>query len=224
MTQFLAIKDIHKTYGTISEPTEVLKGVALSVSEGETLGILGSSGAGKSTLLNILGTLEKPSSGCVIFEGRDLSTLSEKELAVFRNQVLGFIFQFHHLLGDFTALENVMMPLLIRGVDRVVAKKEAEAFLDKVGLSLRAGHRPGQLSGGEQQRVALARALVTRPRLLLADEPTGNLDHENGEKVFDLLLGLNRELRTTLIVVTHNQGLVSRLNRIVTLVDGQISS
>lgn len=216
-------KNIHKIYGSDAEPTAVLKGLDLSIEAGESVAIVGSSGAGKSTLLHILGTLERPTAGQIFFDGQDLALLSDNQLAAFRNQSVGFVFQFHHLLGDFTALENIMMPLLIRGINRKTAATEALTLLQKTGLMDRAHHRPGQLSGGEQQRVALARALVAKPKLLLADEPTGNLDHENGVKIFDLLLSLNRELRTTLVVVSHNQDLANRLNRIVTIVDGKIS-
>ena len=204
--------------------TKVLKGIDLDIAEGETLAVIGPSGAGKSTLLHILGTLENPTSGEVRVGGVDLFSKGEKELSLFRNLTLGFVFQFHHLLPDFTAVENVMMPLLIRGWKTARAREAAENFLEKVGLSARATHKPGELSGGEQQRVAIARALVGGPKIVLADEPTGNLDHETGSKVFDLLLSRSKELKTTLVVVSHNEELTRKLKRTIRLVDGKIDA
>lgn len=202
--------------------TEVLKGISLSINEGEVLGIVGPSGAGKSTLLHIIGTLDAPTEGRVLFEGDDLFKLKNDAICRFRNRSIGFVFQFHHLLPDFTAIENVMMPLLIRGEPKRRASGAAGQMLQKVDLSDRGHHKPAELSGGEQQRVAIARALVGAPKVILADEPTGNLDHESGRKIFDLLLKLNKELNTTLIVVSHNEELVRRLGRTLRLVDGQI--
>ncbi len=219
----ITVTNLTKNFQENGATTEVLKGINLSITEGESLGIVGASGAGKSTLLHIIGTLEKPTAGEVLFEGKNLFNANEKALSHFRNRSLGFVFQFHHLLPDFTALENVMIPLLIGDETNQKAKSLAGEILEKVGLSGRLTHRPAQLSGGEQQRVAIARALVAKPRLVLADEPSGNLDSENGGQVFDLLLGLNRELKTTLVVVTHNEELAGRLDRVISIVDGKIS-
>src|SRR5690606_13970629 len=180
---------------------EVLRGLDLTIHEGEVVALLGKSGAGKSTLLHVLGTLDEPSSGQVFFEGEPLFERDETELAEFRNRTIGFVFQSHYLLPDFSALENTMMPLLVRRTERRKAEREAKEILERVGLGHRLDHRPGELSGGEQQRVALARALATRPRILLADEPTGNLDPRTGKDVQDLLLELNREFGTTALVV-----------------------
>lgn len=215
-------RNIEKSYVVDGVETKVLKGVDLSLEQGESLCLVGPSGAGKSTLLYLLGCLERPTRGQVIIEGRDMGRLGEEELSAFRNTRMGFVFQFHHLLPDFTALENVMMPLLIRGDTQKKSLREAQELLEEVGLSGRAHHKPSQLSGGEQQRIAVARALVTRPPFVFADEPTGNLDHENGMKVFDLLLGLNRELRSSLIVVTHNESVAGSFNRKLRLLDGVI--
>lgn len=202
--------------------TPVLKGISLKIGSGETVGIVGPSGAGKSTLLHILGTLLPPTAGQVLFEGEDLFSRNEGERAAFRNATIGFVFQFHHLLPDFSAVENVSLPLLIRGRPRPEAIGSARVLLEKVGLGSRMEARPAQLSGGEQQRVAIARAVVGRPRVILADEPTGNLDGGAAGKIFDLLLELNGELKTTLVAVTHNEALASRLSRRLHLVDGAI--
>lgn len=214
----LEVQNLYKEYTDEKTTTPVLKGVDLQVSEGSTLAIVGPSGSGKSTLLYILGALENPTSGTIRYKGDDLFS---QNLDVFRNKKLGFVFQFHHLLQDFTAVENIMIPLLIAKDGK--AKPKALDMLERVGLADRAEHRPGELSGGEQQRVAIARALINQPELVLADEPTGNLDLENGKKIFDLLLNLNKELKTTLLVVTHNQEFSKQLSQTVQLIHGKIS-
>ena len=202
---------------------EVLKGVDLTFSQGEKAAIVGASGVGKTTLLHILGTLDRPSTGKVSYEGKDIFTLNETDLSVFRNREIGFVFQFHHLLPEFNALENTMMPCLIQGTPKKEAESRAETILTLVGLKERLSHKPGELSGGEQQRVAVARALVLEPKVLLADEPTGNLDTKTGESIFDLLQELNRIQGVTLIVVTHNLKLAERLSRQIQLIDGRAS-
>ncbi len=200
---------------------EVLKGVDLTFSRGEKVAIVGASGVGKTTLLHVLGTLDRPTAGKVLFEGKDIYGLNEKDLAFFRNREIGFVFQFHHLLPEFNALENTMMPCLIQGIPTEESASRAEAILALVGLKERFSHKPGELSGGEQQRVAVARALVLEPKVLLADEPTGNLDTKTGESVFDLLQELNRIKGVTLIVVTHNLKLAEKLSRQIQLIDGK---
>ena len=200
---------------------EVLKGVDLTFFRGEKAAIVGASGVGKTTLLHTLGTLDRPTSGKVLYEGKDIYALNEKDLAQFRNREIGFVFQFHHLLPEFNALENTMMPCLIQGISKKEAASRAEATLALVGLQERHEHKPGELSGGEQQRVAVARALVLEPKVLLADEPTGNLDARTGESVFDLLLELNRIKGVTLVVVTHNLKLAQKLSRQIELIDGR---
>lgn len=220
----ILINNLVKTYADNSVLTPVLKGVQLSVGAGETVAIVGSSGAGKSTLLHIIGTLDQPSQGEVLFEGQNLFLMSEAERSTFRNITLGFVFQFHHLLPDFSAEENVMMPLLLRHMPFGKSRIKAREIMEQAALGNCLARRPAELSGGEQQRVALCRALVGFPRLVLADEPTGNLDVETGRKVFDLLLALNKELKATLIVVTHNEDLVSRLEKRYRLVDGIVKS
>jgi len=220
----LRVEDLRKTYLLGGRRLEVLRGVDLAIAEGEMVALTGPSGAGKSTFLHLVGTLDWPTSGRVRFAGRDLSTLDEDELARFRNETVGFVFQSHHLLPEFTALENVMMPALVRRMARAEARRRAEASLERVGLSDRLQHRPGELSGGEQQRVAIARALVLEPRLLLADEPTGNLDPQTAEGIHALLHELNRGLRVTAVVVTHNERLAGSLPRRVRLVAGQVTA
>jgi lipoprotein-releasing system ATP-binding protein len=205
-----------------AQAIEVLRGIDLEIHHGETLAITGASGVGKSTLIHILGALDKPTSGAVFYEGRDVFQMDDRGLARFRNQEIGFVFQFHHLLGELTALENVMMPSLISGSQRKRAASLAEEILKRLGMSERLGHKPGELSGGEQQRVAIARAVVLQPKVVLADEPTGNLDRRTGEGVEDMLLELNRDLKSTLLVVTHNPRLARKMGREVELVDGRI--
>jgi lipoprotein-releasing system ATP-binding protein len=201
---------------------EVLKGIDLTILPGEMLAIEGASGAGKSTLLHILGTLDQATEGKVLFQGMDLLSRSEAELAEIRNRHIGFVFQFHHLLPEFNAAENTMMPALIRGMSTQEARKKAENILEQLGLGNRMVHKPGELSGGEQQRVAVARALMLDPRIILADEPTGNLDTKTGEEVHNRLVQINRDLGITIVVVTHNPALASRMTRRVLLVDGKL--
>ena len=222
MTEDILLKalDLKKTFISGSERIEVLKGVNLEVASGELVGIVGASGSGKTTLLQILGTLDSATSGRIIFAGEELTGLSEEKLCRHRNRNIGFIFQFHHLLPEFTALENVMMPGLIGGISRSSLLTKASGLLEEVGLDHRLDHRPGELSGGEQQRVALARALIMEPSLLLADEPTGNLDSKSGRGVFDLLQELGRSLSLATIMVTHNLELTQDMDRCLTLADG----
>lgn len=220
----IRLEGIGKAYVHNSTRTEVLRDVSFSIARGELLSIIGPSGAGKSTLLNIIGTVDQPTSGKVLYGGRDLFSRSHRDLAEFRNRKLGFIFQFHHLLPEFTALENTMMPARIAGIDLKTAEAKARELLERMGLGPRLEHKPGELSGGEQQRVAVARALVMSPEVVLADEPTGNLDTHTGHEVFGLLKELNREFGMTLIIVTHNEEFARSTPRCVTLVDGCIVS
>ncbi|MDD6177741.1 MAG: lipoprotein-releasing ABC transporter ATP-binding protein LolD [Succinivibrionaceae bacterium] len=217
----LSAKNIIKDYREGALVTNVLKGVNFDVRKNELTAIIGSSGSGKSTFLHILGTLDKPTSGEILFKGENLFALSSKKLSLFRNQNLGFVYQFHHLLADFTALENVCMPMLIAGKSINLAKKEALAILDRVGLSHRVNHKPSELSGGERQRVAIARAIINKPSVILADEPTGNLDRKSAEDIFKLLLDLRKETSCSLVVVTHDNELASRFTRSVRMHDGR---
>ncbi|MEW6324085.1 MAG: ABC transporter ATP-binding protein [Nitrospirota bacterium] len=208
--------------GGAAQRLPVLKGISLTIRRGELLTIVGPSGAGKSTLLHLLGGLDRPTGGRIVVQGRAIDTMSDQELAQFRNGTIGFIFQFHHLLADFTAQENVMLPLLIAGRSKADASGKAVELLKAVGLGERLAHRPGELSGGEQQRVAVARALALDPPIVLADEPTGNLDTHTSDEVFGLLKSLCRTRSLTLVMVTHNEKLAAQADRIVKLVDGRI--
>jgi lipoprotein-releasing system ATP-binding protein len=217
--------ELHQVYKSFEHNTlsiEILRGIDLVVKQGDSLAITGASGAGKSTLLNIMGTLEPPTQGDVRFEEHAIREMEEADLCSLRNRDMGFVFQFHHLLPEFDALENTMMPALIARLGKTEAADRAAEILTKVGLSRRLTHRIGELSGGEQQRVAIARALVMRPKLLLADEPTGNLDMATGEGIVDLLVTLNRAEGLTMVIVTHNQRLARRMSRQMELVDGRI--
>ena len=216
----LACEKIVRRFTEGDTSLEVLSGVDFSVAAGERIAIIGESGAGKTTLLQLLGGLDHPTSGTVIVQGRDMAALNDTERGLLRNKALGFVYQFHHLLPEFSALENVAMPLLVRRLPVREIREQAMALLERVGLSDRLDHRPGELSGGERQRAAVARALITRPAVVLADEPTGNLDHANGERVFELMLELNREYDSALVVVTHDPVLARRMDRIVRLEDG----
>ena len=219
---FLSVQGLCKSYNNSGTRIDILKRVNLDLDAGETLAIIGASGIGKSTLLHLLGVLDRPDSGTYIFQGEDIFLFDNARLAQFRNESLGFVFQFHYLLPEFSALENAMMPALIKGLGKQKAKEAAETILVRVGLKDRLNFRVGKLSGGEQQRVALARALVLNPLILLADEPSGNLDKASSELVHRLLLELNQEFCMTLIVVTHNMELASYMSRRMTIVDGQL--
>jgi len=213
--------DIHKSFQTGAETLHVLKGVDIGIRRGEIVSVVGASGVGKSTLLHILGALDRPTKGKVRLDTTDVFALSDKKLAHLRNKTVGFVFQFHHLLPEFSALENVMMPRLIAGEETGFIRKKAEGYLAEVGLADRKHHKPGELSGGEQQRVAVARALVNEPQIVIADEPSGNLDKATGEELHNLISDLNRKKGQTFIIATHNQLLAQRADRIVTLIDGK---
>lgn len=220
MSNLLQCHNVCKTYHEGAFDTQVLKGVSFNMHKGELASIIGSSGSGKSTLLHILGALDEATEGHVTFLDQDLSKLSSNKQAKLRNQHLGFVYQFHHLLSDFSAVENVAMPLLIGGVNVKQAKQSAQALLDKVGLSHRLEHRPSEMSGGERQRVAIARALVNNPALVLADEPTGNLDHKTALSIYDLMRELNQESQTAFLVVTHDGELAGKMDRQLHMQDG----
>jgi lipoprotein-releasing system ATP-binding protein len=218
----LVLQNIHKTYAHLGESIEVLKEINLNIAFGESLAIMGASGVGKSTLLHIMGSLEPPTEGRILFADQVVGDMNEQALNRFRNQEIGFVFQFHHLLPEFNALENTMMPALIARYPVKKAAGLAEHVLHQVGLEKRLAHRIGEMSGGEQQRVAIARALVMKPRLILADEPTGNLDWKTGEEVADLLVTLNREIGMSMVVATHNQRLASRMSAQMEIVGGRL--
>ncbi len=217
-----ALENVHKSFRHNGNLIEVLKGIDLVISRGKSLAIMGASGVGKSTLLNILGTLEPPTKGTVLFDDQDVNTMDEAALCQIRNRDIGFVFQFHHLLLEFNALENTIMPALIARSSKRKATEMAKEILIKVGLEKRLTHRIGELSGGEQQRVAVARALIMKPRLLLADEPTGNLDRITGEGIINLLLSINREEGLSIVVATHNQRLAEKMSQVTEIVDGRI--
>ncbi len=221
---FIRVRGLTRSFRKDSQTVEVLRGIDLDVAKGESIAIMGASGVGKSTFLHILGTLDRPTSGTVEYDGKDVFQWDERELCQFRNKTIGFVFQFHHLLPELTALENVMMPALIQGMKRARAAALAREMLGELGLIHRVNHKPGELSGGEQQRVAIARALILRPEVILADEPTGNLDRRTGEGVEDLLLDVRSKLGATLVVVTHNISLSRKMQRQVELIDGRVAN
>jgi lipoprotein-releasing system ATP-binding protein len=221
MKPLIDVRAVEKSFYTPAGELKILKGVDLSIDEGEVVGIVGASGVGKSTLLHILGTLDRPTSGKVWYDERDIFSLDDGYLAAFRNRTIGFVFQFHHLLPEFSAIENVMMPGLINRMERTSLASRAEGLLAELGLGARCDHLPGELSGGEQQRVAVARALILSPRVVLADEPTGNLDTATGEELFRLLLRLNRERSITFVIVTHNESLSKLCDKVMKMVDGR---
>ena len=224
MSDALVLNDIRRTFHQAGNDLQVLRGAAVAIAPGETVALVGPSGAGKSTLLHIAGLLERPDGGEVIVDGEACSGLSDDRRTALRRTAIGFIYQFHHLLPEFSALENVVVPQMIAGVAKPAARKRASELLGMVGLSEREGHRPAKLSGGEQQRVAIARALANSPKVLIADEPTGNLDQETAERVFELLMGLTRETGVAALVATHNPDLAARMDRKLTLKNGLLEA
>jgi lipoprotein-releasing system ATP-binding protein len=218
----VVIEELHKSFQHMGRKLEVLKGINLNIYQGEVIAVVGPSGAGKSTMLHCIGTLDLPTSGRIRLGGEELTTMNASRLAAVRNREIGFVFQFHHLLPEFNALENVMLPGLIQNRSRKEMEKRAAALLDEVGLKDRGTHRPGELSGGEQQRVAIARALALDPKLVLADEPTGNLDSGTSDAIHDLFFEINREHNTTIVVVTHNPGFAESMPRVVRMMDGRV--
>jgi lipoprotein-releasing system ATP-binding protein len=222
MSSLVEVRGLHKTYLDTGAEIQVLRGIDLDIREGERMAIVGESGVGKSTLLHILGTLDKPTSGRILYHGQEMPVNDEDALSEFRNRDVGFVFQFHYLLPDFNALENVMLPALIQGWEREKAEAAAFKLLEKVGLRERVDHRPGKLSGGEQQRVAVARSVILSPKLILADEPTGDLDSKTGEGIEDLLFNLNQEQKIALVVATHNRSFAEKIGRTLELREGRL--
>ena len=222
-THVIVTRGLEKSYAMGSGEVMALSGVDLEVEHGEMMAIMGVSGAGKTTLLHLLGALDRPTKGEVILEGKSLSDRSEAELARLRNQHVGFVFQFHHLLPEFSGLENVMIPGLLRGARKKEVEEQAKELLNRMGLADRWNHRPGELSGGEQQRVAIARALINNPSIVLADEPTGNLDSSTAETIFELLREINERNRQTILVATHNSSMAEKMDRVIAVVDGKIA-
>ena len=223
LPQVIVTRGLEKSYTMGSGEVMALSGVDLEVGHGEMVAIMGVSGAGKTTLLHLLGALDTPTKGEVILEGKSLSDCSEAELAQLRNQYVGFVFQFHHLLPEFSGLENVMIPGLLRGARKKEVEEQAKELLSRIGLAARWNHRPGELSGGEQQRVAIARALINNPSVVLADEPTGNLDSATAETIFELLQEINERSRQTILVATHNNSMAEKMDRVIAVVDGKIA-
>jgi lipoprotein-releasing system ATP-binding protein len=224
MSNLLSVQDLHKSFFEGGSEIHILRGLNLELAEGERLAVVGESGVGKSTLLHIIGTLDRPTGGKIFYRGKELPLADETALCQFRNREIGFVFQFHYLLPDFSALENVMFPALIQGVEAAHAKREAEQLLELVGLKDRISHRPGKLSGGEQQRFAVARAVILKPKLVLADEPTGSLDLRIGQEVQELLFQLNEENKIALVVATHNREFAKKIGRCVELTAGELRS